>query len=62
MGEINYVTVGSSFKLNNIKNKRKIFFAPGWNPMIDKKGNIFSKRKGCFKCKIYWKYKTTKSK
>ncbi len=48
MGEINYVTVGSSFKLNNIKKlKGKIFFAPGWEPLrIDKKGNIFSKRKG----------------
>ena len=48
MGEINYVTVGSSFKLNNLKKlKGKIFFAPGWEPLrVDKKKNIFSNRNG----------------
>ena len=48
MGEINYVTAGSSFNLKDLKKlKGKIFFAPGFEPLrIDKKGNIFSNRGG----------------
>ena len=42
MKEINVVSVGSSFDLNNLKNlKGPIFFSPAWSPLrIDNDGKV----------------------
>ena len=48
LGEINLVSLGVSFDINNIKNlKSETFLTPGWEPLkVDEEGNIYHYRPG----------------